>query len=93
MPNHGVKTLLVKTPSGKLRVVKKQICDCTGPPTSIPKMADNNHFVGLGKKGGFILDLRDNSIEWIERNEDEFEMELEVVPYNEAKPLLDKSGF
>ena len=93
MPNHGERTLLVKTASGKMKVLKKQICDCTGPLTSIPKTCDNNHFVGLGKTGGFILDLRDQSIEWIDRNDDAFEMELEIVPYDEAKPLLEKAGF
>ena len=93
MPNHGERTLLVKTASGKLKALKKQICDCTGPLTSIPKTCDNNHFVGLGKTGGFILDLRDQSIEWIDRNDDAYEMELEIIPYDEAKPLLEKAGF
>ena len=93
MPNHGERTLLVKAPSGKLMALKKQICDCTGPLTSIPKMCDNNRFVGLGKNGGFILDLSDRSIEWIERNGDAYEMEMEIVPYEEAKPLFKKAGF
>ena len=85
--------MLVKAPSGKYKALKKQICDCTGPLASIPKMCDNGHFVGLGKTGGFILNLTDQSIEWIERNDDAYEMELEIVPYKEAKPLLEKAGF
>ena len=39
------------------------------------------------------MDLRDQSIEWIDRNDDAYEMELEIVPYDEAKPLLEKAGF
>ena len=93
MANHGERTLLVKAPSGKLMALKKQICDCVGPLTSIPKICDHNHFVGLGKNGGFILDLSDRSIEWIERDGDEYAMELEIVPYEEAKPLLKQAGF
>ena len=84
------KTVVKVYPAAAL---KKQICDCTGPLTSIPKMCDQNHFVGLGKNGGFILDLSDKSIEWIERDGDEYAMELEIVPYAEAKPILEKAGF
>ena len=49
--------------------------------------------MGLGKTGGFILELSDKSIEWIDRIDDEYSMELEIVPYDEAKPLLEKAGF
>ena len=93
MPNHGERTLLTKASSGKSKTLKKQICDCTGPLTSIPKVCDNDQFVGLGKTGGFTLDLSDKSIEWIDRIDDEYSMELEIVPYDEAKPLLEKAGF
>ena len=34
------------------------------------------------------MDLNDNSIDWLERVEDGYELELEVLPYSEAKPLL-----
>ena len=40
-----------------------------------------------------MLDLETNDVDWLERVDDCFELELEVVPYEEAKPLLAAAGF
>ena len=51
--------------------------------------------MGFCSAGPFILDLRTDEVDWLDRADDCFELELEVVPYNEAKSQLDslKPGF
>ncbi len=57
-------------------------------------MVDADNFVGFSKKGSFILNLNTGELEMMERVDDTFELELEVVPYAEAKPMLEKQpGF
>ena len=93
MPNHGEKVLVVKTPSGEIKKMRNQVCQCTGPLTSLSKLVDADNFVGFSSAGSFILNMRTGSIDWLERKDDRFEMELEVVPYSEALPLLKRPGF
>ena len=82
-----------KTPSGALMSFKDQVCHCTGPLTSVAKMVDADHFVGFSAAGSFIMSMRTGAIDWMERNDDGFELELEVLPYAEAAPLLKLAGF
>ena len=93
MPNHGERVLVVKKPSGRIVAMRNQVTPCTGPLTSVAKMIDANKFVGFCSLGSFILDLETNEVDWLERVDDCFEIELEVLPYKEAKPLLESSGF
>ena len=93
MPNHGERVLVVKTPSGELKTLRNQVCQCTGPWTSVSKLVDADNFVGFSSAGSFILNMRTGSIDWLERKDDCFEMELEVVPYSEALPMLKSAGF
>ena len=39
--------------------------------------------------GSFILDLHTNEVDWLVRKDDQFELELEIVPYAEAKKHLE----
>ena len=73
--------------------MRNQVTPRTGPLTSVAKMIDANNFVGLCSQGSFILDLETNEVDWLERVGDCFEIELEVLPYAEAKPLLESEGF
>ena len=93
MPNHGQRTLVVKTPSGQLKSMRNQVTPCTGALASIARMVDADNLVCFSKAGSFILDLQTDNVEWMERKDDCFEMALEVVPYAEAKPMLTKAGF
>ena len=94
MPNHGEKTLVVKTPGGSLKTMRSQVTPCTGSLSGIAQMVDAGNFVGFPKQGSFILNLSNGEIEMMERVDDTFELELEIVPYAEAKPMLDKqAGF
>ena len=88
MPNYGEKTLLVRTPTGKWTVLKKHICNCTDPSTSVAKVCDKGNFAGFGRDGGFILNLADKSVGWIHRDQDTCEMEMEILQYNEATLLF-----
>ena len=89
MPNHGERKLVVKRPSGKLAVMRNNVTNCTGPLTAVTKTVDANNLVAFSPYGSFVMDLDDDSIDWLDRVEDGFEMELEVLPYDEAKKLLD----
>ena len=94
MPNHGERTLVIKTPGGSLKTMRSQVTPCTGSLTSIAQMVDADNFVGFSKRGSFILNLNTGELEMMERVDDTFELELEVVPYAEAKPMLEKQpGF
>ena len=93
MPNHGEKLLVVKMPSGKLVTMRNQVTNCTGPLTSVATMVDADNFVGFGKAGSFILDMEIGSVDWLERVDNTFEMEFEVLPYAEAKRLLKSARF
>ena len=73
--------------------MRNQVTSCTGPLTSIAQMVDADNFVGFSKKGSFILNLNTGEIEMMERVDDTFEIEVEIVPYAEAKPQLEKAGF
>ena len=73
--------------------MRNQVTPCTGPLTSVAKMIDANNFVGFCSLGSFVLDLETNEVDWLERVDDCFEIELEVLPYTEAKPLLESAGF
>ena len=89
MPNLGERVLLVKKPSGRSTSMRNQVCPCTGPLTSVASLIDSDNFVGFCSLGSFILDLRTNEVDWLERKDDQFELELEVVPYAEAKKHLE----
>ena len=56
-------------------------------------MVDANNFVGFSPAGSFMLGLDNDEVEWIDRVDDCFEIELEIIPYAEAKPLLESAGF
>ena len=56
-------------------------------------MVDADHFVGFSTAGSFIMNMRTGAIDWMERKDDGFELELEVLPYTEAAPLLKQAGF
>ena len=88
MPNHGARHLVVRRPSGKLAAMSNNVTNCAGPLTAVTKTVDANNLVAFSPFGSFIMDLSDNSIDWLERVEDGYELELEVLPYSEAKPLL-----
>ena len=63
---------------------------CTGPLTAVASLIDSDKFVGFCSLGSFILDMRTNEVDWLERKDDQFELELEIVPYAEAKQYLDQ---
>ena len=54
---------------------------------------DADNFVGFSTAGSFILNMRTGAIDWMERKDDCFELELEVLPYAEAAPMREKAGF
>ena len=83
------KVLLVRKPSGRLMSMRNTVCPCTGPLTSVAKLCDSDHFVGFCSAGSFILNLRTDEVDWLNRVDDCYELELEVVPYQEAKQYLD----
>ena len=91
MPNHGERVLLVKKPSGSLMSMRNTVCPCTGPLTSVAKLIDSDHFVGFCSAGSFILNLRTGEVDWLERVDDCFELELEGVPYQQARKYLDST--
>ncbi len=93
MPNHGERLLAVRKPSGKVVAMMNQVAPCTGPLTSVAKMVDAGQFVGFCSLGSFILVLESGDVDLLERVDDCFEIELEILPYAEAKPLLEASGF
>ena len=93
MPQFGQRLLVVRKPSGRLNAMKNQVTNCTGPLTSVAKTIDANNFVGFSQAGSFILDLETGDVDWLTRVDDTFELELEILPYAEAKPLLESSGF
>ena len=93
MPNLGERILAVKMPSGRLVSMRNQVCLCTGPRTGVAQMVDEDQFIGFSKAGSFILDLKTGGVDLLERVDDTFELELEVIPYEEAKPLLAAAGF
>ena len=69
------------------------VVPCTGALTAVASLNDNNQFVGVHPDGAFIYNLTTKTLERIERVEDSFELELEVVPYEAAKQVLEPSGF
>ena len=93
MPNYGQRVIVVKTPGGQLLSMKNHVVPCAGPLTSVARLVDNDHFVGFHPQGAFIYNLKTKAIEKLERVNDCYELELEIVPYEDAKPLLDASGF
>ena len=94
MPNHGERTLVVRTSSGNIKVMRCQVTPCTGPLAGIAQMTDADNLVCLSKKTSFLYDQNNGQVEILDRVDDTFEMELEIVPYAEAKPLLAKqAGF
>ena len=86
---NGVKKLSVS-----LMSMRNQVCPCTGPLTSVAKFIDSDNFVGFSSLGSFVLNLRTNEVDWLTRKDDQFELELEIVPFAEAKKHLEsiKSG-
>ena len=93
MPSYGAKTLLVRTPGGKLVTAKHNVVPSAGVLTSVSKLVDNGHFVGFQPDGAFIYNVSTGVVEKLLRLNDCYEMEFEVVPHAQAKPLLDKVGF
>ena len=92
MPNHGSRNLVVRRPGGRLmKSMRNDVCSCTGPLTGVAPLIDAGNFVGFCSLGSFILDLNTIEVDWLERKYYKFELELEIVPYSEAKPLLDKA--
>ena len=98
MPNYGGPNLVVKRPCGKLSKMGNNVTDCTGALQAVTKTVDANNMVVFSPYGSFVMDLDDNSIDWMERVDDGYELEYEVLPYADAKPLLEahrrsQSGF
>ena len=67
--------------------------NCTGPLTAVSRLCDSGNFVGFCSEGSFILDIDYGAFDVIERTDDCFELELEVIPYNEAAAELEELGF
>ena len=63
--------------------------NCTGALQAATKTVDANNLVVFSPYGSFIMDLDDSSIDWMERAADGYELEYEVIPYEDAKPLLE----
>ena len=89
MPNHGMRKLIVNIPCGKLFKMGNNVTNCTGPLQAAIETVDANIFVAFSPFWSFIVDLDDNSIDWLERVEDGYELELEAIPYQDAKPFLE----
>ena len=89
MPNHGERTLVVRKQNGTLMSMRNEVCNCTGPLTSVASLIDADKFVGFCSLGSFILDMRTNEVDWLERKDDQFELELEIIPFSEAKQHLE----
>ena len=85
---------MVKKPSGSLMSMRNQVCPCTGPLASVAKLIGSDNFVGFSSLGSFILNLRTNEVDWLTRKDDQFELELEILPFAEVKKHLEsiKSG-
>ena len=75
-----------------MRTMRNQVCHCTGALTSVSALVDSDNCVGFSPAGSFVLNLQTGDIDWMERKDDTFELELEVVPYAEAKSQLEQ-GF
>ena len=74
------------------------VTDCTGALQAVTKTVGANNMVVFSPYGSFVMDLDDNSIDWMERVDDGYESECEVIPYADATPLLEAhrqatSGF
>ncbi len=67
--------------------------NCTGPLTSVSRLIDAGNFVGFCSEGCFRLNLNTGAFDMLEKKDDCFELELEVIPYSEAAPELEKLGF
>ena len=94
MPIHGDKILVVKTPGGVKQIMRNTVCPCIGPFTSVAKLCGSDNLVAFSNYGSYIMDLNIGAIGWMTRTKDDcYELELEVVPYSEAKPLLEGQGF
>ena len=94
MPNHGERTLVVKTSSGNMKVMRCQVTPCIGPLAGTAQMTDADNLACLSKEASFLYDQNSGQVEMLDRVDDTFEMELEIVPYAEAKPMLEKhAGF
>ena len=78
------------TPSKRRR--RNQVCPCTGPLTFVARLIDSDNFVGFCSVGSFILNLRTDEVDWLERVDDRFELELEIVPYAGAKEEFAKAN-
>ena len=77
-----------------MKTMRNTVCPCTGPLTSVAKLCDSDNLVAFSNYGSFILDFKSGAIDWLTRTKDDcYELELELVPYSEAQPLLEKSGF
>ena len=90
MPNHGQRTLVIRKQNGTPMSMRNEVCPCTGPLTSVASLIDSDNFVGFCSLGSFILNLRTNEVDWLERKDNQFELEVEIVPYQEAKKHFDK---
>ena len=93
MPNLGQKTLLVKTPAGHMRGMRNTVVNCTGALTATSRLVDENNFVGHSPEGSFILNMDQGEFDMLERVDDCFELELEIVPYAEAASILKDMGL
>ena len=60
---------------------------------SVTKLTDAGHVVVFHKDGSFIMNMETGKFEKLKRVNDCYELELEIVPYEEAKPHLKTSGF
>ncbi len=69
--------------------MRNQVCPCIGPLTPVVELIDSDNFVGFGSAGSFIFNLCTDEVDWLERKDECSELELEVVPYNEAQSHLD----
>lgn len=92
MPNAGEKAIVVNTTSGKYKIMKNEVCDHTGPLTSVARTVDADSIVIFPKKESLLID-KDGTVDYLTRTEGCFELSLEIVPFAKAEEQRKASGF
>ena len=64
---------------------KHNVAPSIGALTAVSKLVGAGHFVGFHPNGAFIYNISTGAVGQIERIHDCYEIELEVVPYSQAK--------
>ena len=73
--------------------MRTAVVNCTGSLTATSRVVDVGSFVGHLSECPFIVDPKTGEFDLLERNDGCFELELEVIPYNVAAPILKDLGF